>query len=469
MKNYKEQFKGKKITVMGLGLLGRGVGDTAFLAECGADLIVTDLKTKEQLATSIEYLKKLCVRQDLTQIKFVLGEHRLEDFRGRDMILKAAGVPLDSIYIAEARKNKSPVEMSASLFTKLAGVPVVGITGTRGKSTVTHLIKEILEHAGKKVLVGGNVRGVSTLQLLKKVSKDSIALFELDSWQLQGFGADKVSPNVAVFTTFYDDHLNYYGSTLLTTGKARKLYFADKANIFKYQKIGLPAPAGDVFVAGEGVYKKLPKSVKSRALVARAKDLPISWKLKIPGEHNRMNAMCAVLAASGMGIKEKIIREAVENYRGIEGRLQFIREVNGIKIYNDNNSTTPDATIAALRALGEIHRQDLCKNLILIIGGDDKKLDMSKLVKEIPKYCSKVVMFKERGTDTIRDQVFVFKKKGVEVYEEEGLPNTVKRAYSIAKAGETILYSPAFSSFGKYFKNEYDRNDQFVKIVKNLR
>ena len=94
---------------------------------------------------------------------------------------------------------------------------------------------------------------------------------------------------------------------------------------------------------------------------------------------------------------------------------------------------------------------------------------MSKLVKEIPKYCSKVVMFKERGTDTIRDQVFVFKKKGVEVYEEEGLPNTVKRAYSIAKAGETILYSPAFSSFGKYFKNEYDRNDQFVKIVKNLR
>ena len=461
--NYKEQFKGKKITVMGLGLLGRGVGDTAFLAECGADLIVTDLKSKEQLASSLKILSKY------PKTKFVLGEHRLEDFRDRDMILKAAGVPLDSIYIAEARKNNIPVEMSASLFAKVSGIQIVGVTGTRGKSTVTHLLAQILKLAGKKarptersfgrVLLGGNVRGVSTLQLLKKVTSDSIALFELDSWQLQGFGDSKLSPNISVFTTFLDDHLNYYGSTTLTTSKARELYFSDKANIFKYQK------DGDVFVVGEGVAKKLPAQFRKYSLIARAKDFPKNWKIKIPGEHNRLNSMCAILAARGMGIPEKTIKRAVESFQGIEGRLQFVREVKGIKIYNDNNSTTPDATIAALRAVGEKKK----KKVVLIIGGDDKKLDTTNLVKEIPKWCSKVVMFKERGTETIKDEVFKFKKKGIEVYEEEGLPNTVKRAVSVAKKGETILYSPGFSSFGKYFNNEYERSDQFMKLIKKLK
>ena len=461
MVDYKKFFKGKKITVMGLGLLGRGVGDTAFLAECGADLIVTDLKTKEQLASSLKILSKY------KNIIYRLGEHNLEDFRDRDMILKAAGVPLDSIYIAEARNNKIPVEMSASLFAKLAGIKIIGVTGTRGKSTVTHLIAQILKQANKKILLGGNVRGVSTLQLLKKVpstrlgtsKKDAVALFELDSWQLQGFGDAKISPDVSIFTTFLDDHLNYYGSTTLTTGKARELYFDDKANIFKYQK------DGDIFVAGEGVVKQLPIQIKKNTLVARAKDFPKNWKLKIPGEHNRLNAMCAILAARSMDIDERIIRKAVENFEGIEGRLQFVREVKGIKIYNDNNSTTPDATIAALRAVGDIKK----RKVVLIVGGDDKKLDTKKLVQEMPKWCSKIVLFRERGTETIKEEVFKFKKKGIEVYEEEGLENTVKRAFSFAKKGETILYSPGFSSFGKYFKNEYDRNDQFVKLVKKLK
>ncbi|MFA6274450.1 MAG: UDP-N-acetylmuramoyl-L-alanine--D-glutamate ligase, partial [Candidatus Paceibacterota bacterium] len=380
-----------------------------------------------------------------------LGEHNLEDFRNRDFILKSAGVPINSPYLLEARKNGIKIEMSASLFAKVSKIPIIGITGTRGKSTVTHLLKEILELAGKNILLGGNVRGVSTLQLLKKVTSKSIALFELDSWQLQGFGEDNISPKFSVFTTFFDDHLNYYSGN-------RSLYFKDKANIFKFQK------KNDVFVAGEGVAKKLPKDVEKRAKIARAKDFPKNWQLKIPGEHNHFNAMCAILIARSLKIPEQIIKKAVENFKGVEGRLQFVREVQGIKIYNDNNSTTPDATIAALRAVGNKNK----RNIVLIIGGDNKNLDMSKLVKEIPKWCSKVVMFKEKGTDLIRDEILKFKKKGIEVYEEEGLNATVKRAYSVAKKGETILYSPAFSSFGKYFKNEYDRNDQFVKLIKKL-
>src|SRR5574343_1691756 len=114
MGDFKKHFKGKKITVMGLGILGRGLGYTKFLAECGADLIVTDLKTGDQLATSVKALAKF------PNIKFILGEHRLEDFRDRDMIVKSAGVPMDSIYIAETEKNNISIEMDVSLFAKCA-------------------------------------------------------------------------------------------------------------------------------------------------------------------------------------------------------------------------------------------------------------------------------------------------------------------------------------------------------------
>src|SRR5690349_11830176 len=145
--NVRDHLKGKKVTVMGLGLLGRGVGDAKFLAQCGADLIVTDLKSAEDLASSLDQLS------GFSNIQYVLGEHRLEDFKDRDFILKAAGVPLDSPYIAEAVKNNIPVKMSASWFMELSDVPVVGVTGTRGKSTVTHMLHSILKEAGQNVLL----------------------------------------------------------------------------------------------------------------------------------------------------------------------------------------------------------------------------------------------------------------------------------------------------------------------------
>src|SRR3989344_506813 len=269
MENYKEFFKNKKITVMGLGLLGRGVGDVLFLAECGAKLTITDLKTREELKESIKKLKKF------KTIKYVLGEHRLEDFKNKDLIIKAAGVPLDSIYVSEAKRNKIPVEMSATLFAKFTDIPIVAVTGTRGKSTVTHLIAHILKSAEKKLILGGNVRGVSNLQLLKELSVKELAVLELDSWQLQGFGENKISPNISVFTTFFPDHLKYYKSHM-------RKYFSDKANIFKYQK------KEDVLIAGSQALpfiKKWGGKVKSKIIVPK-KELPNNWALSIPGEHN---------------------------------------------------------------------------------------------------------------------------------------------------------------------------------------
>ncbi len=446
--NIKEFFKGKKITVMGLGLLGRGIGDALFLAECGANLTITDLKTKEELKPSLKKLEKY------KNITYTLGEHKLEDFRNKDFILKAAGVPLDSIYIKEAVKHRVPVEMSATLLAKLACLPVVGVTGTRGKSTVVHLINHIFTFADTKVVLGGNVRGISNLQLLKKVRTSDIVVLELDSWQLQGFGDSQVSPHIAVFTTFYDDHMGYYKGDV-------KKYFSDKAHIFKYQT------ENDVFIIGSQVLpsiKKFAGAIKNNTIIPKVA-LPQGWKFNLPGAHNEYNAMLAVEVARTLGIPDIKIKKAVATFTPVSGRLEFLRTVKGVKIYNDNNSTTPEATIVALRAVCDKKK----RKVVLIIGGDSKSLDMSALVKEIPKYCSKVVLFKERGTDLIRDKVLNLKKKGIEIYEEEGLKDTVDRAFGVAKKGETILYSPAFSSFGKYFKNEYDRGDQFMALVKKLK
>lgn len=441
-------FRNKKITVMGLGLLGRGLGDTRYLAQCGASLIVTDMKDAEKLAASLGEIT------EYPHITFRLGGHDLADFKDRDFILKAAGVPDDSPFLLEARKNGIPIKMSSSWFVEVAGIPTVGVTGTRGKSTTTHLLCDIMKLEGMEVLLGGNVRGVSSLELLPQVTSSSIGLFELDSWQCQGFGESVISPNVAVFTTFMPDHMNYYKGSM-------DAYFADKAKIFLNQK------GDDVLVVGESVAERVKETcgskVRSRVVVADPARFPKEWTLQIPGEHNIANAMCAIEAARALGIDDAVIRQAVETYQGVPGRLQFLKESRGVKIYNDNNATTPDATIAGLRSVGDPKK----RSVVLIMGGDDKQLDMSALIDEIPKWCSKVVLFKERGTARVRDAIFALTDKGVAVYEEEGLKPVVDKAFSVAEAGETILYSPAFSSFGKYFANEFDRNDQFVALVES--
>lgn len=427
-------FKDKKVTVMGLGLLGRGLGDARYLAECGAELIVTDLKTEEQLKESAAQLKAF------SNVSFVLGEHRLEDFNNRDLILKAAGVPLDSPFIAEAKKNGIPVRMSADLLMELSELKTIGVTGTRAKSSVTHMIAHILRTAGSPVLLGGNVRGVSNLELLKEATPEHTAVLELDSWQCQGLGEANLSPHLAVFTTFYNDHQNYYKNDL---GQ----YLLDKAQIFLHQE------PDDILVAGSQCAPRLIEAfgehIVSKMLVADEKKLPAGVTLMIPGEHNRYNAALAYVAARELGIEESIILEALASFPGVPGRLEYLGEKGGVKIYNDNNSTTPEATLVALDALGTA-------NTVLIMGGADKDLDMNKLLYRL-KEVKRIIML--AGTGTSRVLEFI---EGASVFDS--LEAAVSEAFVSAREGDTILFSPAFASFGM-FKNEYDRNDQFVALV----
>lgn len=471
--DYKIYFQGKKITMLGLGLLGRGVNVAKFLAELGAELTITDLKDAVTLAPSLKQLKKY------KNIRYVLGEHKLSDFKNCDMVIKSAGVPLDSPYIAEARKNKIPVEMDASLFAKFTPATIVGVTGTRGKSTVTHLLEHILTRAyPKHVFVGGNVRGIATLPLLKKAKVGDIVILELDSWQLQGFGDAKISPHISVFTNFLNDHLNYY------KGDMQK-YFEDKANIFKYQK------NDEVLVLGEQAEKEIKarfkNKIKSEVIVARNNIIPKNWKIKIPGEHNRANIACAILVCQELDVPVKSIKDGVESFLGVPGRLELVRMVGGVKYYNDTTATTPDGNKAALEALSDKKtRQNFSprhnfretkagkaknlsgreKNIVLIAGGADKELDYSGMAKLVHKTVKALVLIEGAATEKLLS--LIPKKTSYPVCIVDSMKDAVETACDFAKKGDTVLLSPGAASFG-VFKNEFDRGDQFVKLVKKMK
>lgn len=436
--NVRHHFEGKKITILGLGLLGRGVGDARYLAQQGAELIVTDLKSKEDLAPSLAELA------EFPNITYVLGEHREEDFIGRDFILKAAGVPDPSPYLSVARAAGTPIKMSASWFAELSEIECIGVTGTRGKSTTTHMLHAILEQAGVPTLLGGNVRGVSTLALLDEVMPEHVAVLELDSWQCQGWGESKMSPHITAFTTFYPDHLNYYKNNL-------DAYLADKANLFLYQR------PEDFLILGaqckELIEENYGERIPAHVVSVGAHDLRADWELLLPGEHNRYDAAVAVEAARALSIDDEDIRSALEAFKGVPGRLELVRERNGVKIYNDTTATTPDATMAALEAVDPEKKG----SAVLIMGGADKGLDMSELIRAIPLHTKRVILLSGSGTSTISTRV-----PGASIFDS--LPAAVEEAMRFATEGDTILFSPAFASFGM-FKNEYDRGDQFNALI----
>lgn len=429
---------------MGLGLLGRGINVAKFLAKYGANLLITDLKTEQQLASSLKQLKKF------KNIKYILGQHRIEDFQQTDMLIKAAGVPFDSIYLAETRKNHIPIEMDASLFAKFTKAKIIGITGTRGKSTVTQMIYNGLKKYYKKgnVFLGGNIRGLATLPLLEKIKDDDIIVLELDSWQLQGFGESKISPHIAVFTTFMNDHMNYYKNDM-------QRYFDDKAEIFKHQT------EKDFLIISEQAMSQIKKrfqynKIKSRITVVN-EDAIRNFKTKLIGEHNKTNIALAVEVFKIMKLNQKQIKQTIAAYRGEPGRLQMILKKNGITYYNDSNATTPDACIAALNSLNENK-----KNIVLICGGANKELNFNDMLEVITNTAKNVVLIKGTATDKILN---ILSKDFPKYIVVDSMQLAVKEARKFSAKGDIILLSPGAASFG-VFKNEYDRSDQFVKYVK---
>jgi UDP-N-acetylmuramoylalanine--D-glutamate ligase len=458
-------FKGKRVTVFGLGINMGGVGTVRFLAEHGArEIIVTDIKGHDELASSIQQLAKY------RTITYVLGQHRPEDFTRTDMVIKNPGIPWTNEYVKLAEKAGVPIEMDSSLFFRFSKAPIIGVTGTKGKTTTASLVAHILESAGRKtVAVGIGQTGV--LSMLPKATSDSTVVFELSSWRLSALGHMKRSPHIAIITNLYPDHLNYY--------RTLPAYVDDKKQIFRYQHqhdvlvanydnemvrdAVQDAPSEVIWfskegsIDGDGVWKE--GSVLCVRRGGRQDVLLPLEKVPLPGEHNVDNVLAATAASLAAGLSIEQIRRGIESFKGVSHRLAFVAEKRGVKYYDDTAATIPEAAIAALRSFD--HQP------ILIAGGSDKKLEFGAFAEEIIERSKALVLFRGEGTEKLIHEL----RKRLPEYHSftvvESMGKAVELASRFAESGDSVLLSPGAASFG-LFKNEFDRGEQFVAAVKRL-
>ncbi|MEK7452714.1 MAG: UDP-N-acetylmuramoyl-L-alanine--D-glutamate ligase [Patescibacteria group bacterium] len=466
MKNF---FKRKKVLIMGLGSYkdGSGIASAEFFAKAGDDVLVTDLRSESELSHQVKRLKKY------KNVTYVLGEHREEDFRKCDIVIKNPSVPKDSKYLKIAEDNKIPIHNDWSIFLTKKDNLLLAVTGTRGKSTTTTIINELLKDNFRTHLCG-NI-GVSPLAIISKVNKGDIIVAELSSWLLYNFRSVKKSPNISVITNLMPDHLNKY--------KNLEDYYDDKKNIFRYQK------SDDILILNKDnkESKKLAKEAKSKIywfskkpLLKRDRGVFLKndeiffqedgithsianiKKIKEKGEHNKENFLAALSVAYLLGIKKADIQKTINEFKGVENRLEFLREFCGVKFYNDTTATSPDAAIVALNTLGSSR-----KNIILLAGGADKKLEYEVFAKSIKKYTKGVILFSGDATDKIEKELKNIKYNNF-IKTTSSMNDAVKIAIENSKRGDIILLSPGAASFG-IFKNEFDRGDKFCAIVKRLK
>jgi UDP-N-acetylmuramoylalanine--D-glutamate ligase len=436
-------FKNKRVVVMGLGLHGGGVGVVKFLAQQGAKILVTDLKTKKELKESIEKLAtaKVAKTGKIAKIQYILGKHRVGDFKNADLIIKNPGVPRNSEYLKIAKKNKIPIETDIGLFFELCpSKNIIGVTGTKGKSTAATLIYEILKTKYKTILAG-NIR-TSVLEELPKITKNTIVVLELSSWQLEDIKPHKISPHIAVITNIMQDHLNRY--------KGIGDYIKSKKIIFNFQK------PDDILILNhdDKIVSKFAKESKGKVIYYFKKQaLKYSKYIQIMGEHNLKHISAALAVAKLFKVPSDLIKKTLINFKGIAGRLEFIREISGIKYYNDTTATTPEATITALNSFPG-------KKIILIAGGTDKKLNFKELARIIHKKVKLLILLPGTATQKLTSRRLVARRA-------KNMKEAVKIASRIAERNDIVLLSPGCASFG-LFKHEFDRGEQFQKCIKLL-
>lgn len=473
LKKYKEKFKNKKVTIIGLGLHGGGVGTAKFFVNLGARVLITDLRPKEELQESLEKLKD-------KSIKFVLGQHRQEDFINTDLVVKSPAVPEKSKYLEIARENKVPVETDVGIFFELCKAPIIGVTGSKSKSTVATLIAKFLERKYSDTLLAGNI-GASVLSKLKKVDKESPVVLELSSWQLAGLGTHKKSPGCAVITNILPDHQNRYDNI--------DAYIADKKLIFKWQKkndhlilnyedkivrnFSQEAKGQIHYYSQDNGIQLTEERINIGAVVKGEKIIFGPDKeevcslddIKLRGRHNISVVLAATTVAKLYNISNKGIVKVLEKFKGLSGRLELIDTINGVKYINDTTATIPEATLAALTSFAGQ------KNILLIAGGADKNLDFGQLSEMLVKKVKTLILLE--GTATLKLKKAVENQLGQKNQELEiigpldNIEEAVKEASQRAVEKDIVLLSPACASFG-LFRHEFERGNKFNEAVDSL-
>lgn len=458
-----ENWQGKNVLILGLGQYpnGSGISAALFAIQCGATVRVTDMKVAADLGDNVARLKTE------KNVSFVLGEHRLEDIRWADIIIRNPRVRPSSPEMKEAMRLGKRIESDISLFLALCPCPVVGITGTRGKSTTTTLVYEMLKASKKRVWIGGNIL-ISPLTFLKDVTATDLVVLELSSWLLETSGAVGLSPKYALITNLKRDHLNTYDSM--------DAYAEAKAQIFRHQDEKGVA----IFSADDAYGRQWIKEAPGRTISfgLRGAKLPnrvtkdtLLWtdpkngthevlierkRLRLLGEHNALNMLAAALLARAAGASTTAIRNVAKTFRGVPDRLEEITVKEGVRYINDTTSTTPDATMAAIQALAPIS-----KTVRLIAGGSDKELVFDDLAALLKKKRVAVTLFEGSAFLPFSKAL---RKAGVAFERVESMKEALAVHQAHAKKGDTILLSPGCASFG-LFSNEFERGAQFKQQV----
>ncbi len=456
------EFKNKRVTVMGLGVFGGGIGITQFLARQGANVTVTDIKSKTDLSQSLRHLENL-------QITYRLGEHRDVDFINTDMVIVSPAVPGDSKFIQIARENGVPIDTEMNIFFKLCPAFTIGVTGSNGKSTTTTLIGDILQQTSNKIWVGGNI-GKSLLLQLEEMKPADIVVLELSSFQLESLSSIKKSPCISIVTNISPNHLDRH--------KDIDSYIHAKKNIILHQKQSDSAILNyddtELRTWGKECYGRVlwystQQPVENGAfrenehivisIDGNTISIPCVSKIKLPGDHNLHNVLAASCATYLHGANKQTIEKTVTSFCGLEHRLEFVREAKGIRYYNDSKATTPESAIAAIMSF---------KNSVLIAGGYDKGSDFEEFAAICSNYCKAVVLI---GKTANKIEELISLKKGEKEYPHVCVANTLKDAFQTANTlttpGGVLLFSPACASYDM-FNNYEERGKQFKNMVLSL-
>lgn len=382
--------------------------------------------------------------------KTFFGSDYLDYLSNYDVVIKSPGIP----YFEEIRsaKGNKKITSSTALFLQNCKGKVIGVTGTKGKSTTSALIYEVLKNGGLKTYLIGNI-GTPALDYLEKDSKDTVFVYELSSFQLEDLD---VSPNIAVITNIYPEHLDHHGKF--------SVYVEAKKNITRFQKesdyliYNEDNPQVN-FIAKESHAQKLPYSKQNKKTIV---ELIHKDALPLLGEFNILNVMPAVVIGKLFEIPDKEIEEAIINFKPLPHRLEYVGEFWGVRFYNDSLSTIPQATAAALSALG--------KNVeTLITGGFDRGIDYSLLGPSIVSAKVKnLILFPSTGQriwEAVKNQKSKIK---IQNFDANNMKEAVELAFKYTSPGKIVLLSPASSSFNM-FKDYADRGSQFKKYVISFR
>jgi UDP-N-acetylmuramoylalanine--D-glutamate ligase len=446
---------------MGLGLFGGGVAVSRYFVERGAEVVVTDLRSAEELRESVQALAGLA-------ITFHLGGHREEDFRRPDIVVANPGVPPDSPYLELARAAGARIETEIGLFVHQCPAPVVGVTGSNGKSTTAALTAEVLRSRTKNVWLAGNI-GRSLLGELHQIDAKGWVVLEISSFQLEYLGETGYSPHVATVTNLSPNHLDRHA----TLGR----YIAAKQHILTHQGPGDfavlnyedaevrqwgactpgttlffstsgPVPAG-CFLEGDRVV------ATARGVTHRSRQ-PL--RPKLPGKHNVANILAAITAGLALDVDLDAGLERACQFAGLPHRLEFVAEIAGVRYYNDSDATTPESTLAGLETFSE--------PIVLIAGGKDKGIDYTEFARGVARRVRAVILLgtiARRIAQLIGEQA---PREGApEVQVVSSLPEAVAEARRAAAAGEVVLLSPGCSSLDM-FRNFQERGDLFRELVR---